>query len=113
MGNTFSINSPNGVIDINARGRVNGLMYFHREFAEEHIPSVPRPDILRLPESDSPELFSDDPLTIDLVSSDTDSDSTHMTLSSDDEIFPPTPPPLNLNPQCHSPDLFAECLPPH
>ena len=108
MGNTFSMSSPNGVIDINARGRVNGLMYFHRDF---EIPSVPQPDILRLPESDSPDLFSEyDPITIDLVSSNSDSDSTHMTLS-DEEIFPPTPP-QNLNPQCHSPDLFAECLPP-
>ena len=113
MGNTFSMNSPNGVLDINARGRGNGLMYFHRDFAEEHIPSVPRPEILRLPESDSPDLFAEyDPICIDLVSSSSDSDSTHMTLS-DDEIFPPTPPPLNLNPECHSPDLFAECLPPH
>ena len=89
MGNTFSMSSPNGVLDINARGRVNGLMYFHRDF---EIPSVPRPDILRLPESDSPDLFSEyDPITIDLVSSNSDSDSTHMTLS-DEEIFPPTPP---------------------
>ena len=68
-------------------------MYFHRDLPQEHIPSAPRPEILRLPESDSPDLFEDcAPLYIDLVSSSSDSDSTHMTLS-DDEIFPPTPPP--------------------
>ena len=94
MGNTFSMNSPNGVLDINARGRGNGLMYFHRDLPQEHIPSAPRPEILRLPESDSPDLFEDcAPLYIDLVSSSSDSDSTHMTLSDEELIFPPTPPP--------------------
>ena len=89
-------------------------MYFHRDLTQEHIPSAPRPEILRLPESDSPDMFQDcAPLYIDLVSSSSDSDSTHMTLSHEELIFPPTPPPLNLNPECHSPDLFAECLPPH
>ena len=59
MGNTFSCNSPNGVIDINARGRGNGLMYFHRDLNEEQNHSAPRLDILRLPESDSSDLFED------------------------------------------------------
>ena len=67
-------------------------MYFHRDLPEEQNHSAPRPDILRLPESDSPDLFEEcAPLQIDSISN--SSNSTHMTLSEEELILPPNPPP--------------------
>ena len=84
-------------------------MYFHRDLNEEQNHTAPRPDILRLPESDSPDLFDDcAPLEIDLISN--SSNSTHMTVS-EEELLLPSPTPLNRLPECNSPDLFADCEP--